>query len=377
MSVTECQGGLMKKIITVFFTCIVLLQAKDNSFKFDPTKSYLWGSLECVIGDSLKLIDRSLNIHIKKDPNIRIGLFSNSNKFIVELKRDTDYSYTLEKDPVYRDQRLVNIKLNYYWNVQYSDSIYNLVIRINKSDRDNFPIEFTDYWPIKPKYPTLTPLIDSVYYYSEQATFNFAALGLDNTSRYSYEVIGGNDTIRGEGSTISLDNLTNDMSLLNKELTIRGLYNGSVFKYSDNGNIKPSEWPIKILPPGEDVLAIRTDWEKMGSSNTPTTNLRTKILNPASLQIFKFCYQVNTRKGNQYLLVLPEIRNLSVSGSEGFIKKSPAVYPEPPFWTTVVIEPSSNYAANIKGVQPVDITISFTDQFGRNINRKFRAYVSN
>jgi hypothetical protein len=324
----------MKKFMVILFYLVGSIQAQDIP-SFDPqnTRNLLIDSLECVIGSNLKLTDQFANVSKYK---ISVETYSSWGSS-VKFKREIDYTYSFKNS-------LLIVRINYSHD---TDSINYLVVNGDLWDDFGNHYNSTDYWKIKPTYPILTPIIDSVYYCGSKASFNFGALGLDNDTLYSYEVIDNsmNKIADGKGSMVVLDGLMNDESLFRKTITIKGLYTNSTFKYkysSIDENIYDSEWKTIILGPQPVDLEKDYKWieESEGS---------------------KLCLMFHYKVGNR--LYIPDIqfdyRVYNVNSEKDISKRDVELIADKE-WAIMKIK-------NIDRSLPINLTVKFNDQYNEII----------
>lgn len=241
----------MKRII-ILFIVVNSLQAQNNDFSFDPARSVFRDTIKCAIGSNIRMDD--IFVNLSSVDSINVALFSTSKKWLGNI----EYSDSLT--PL--NPHTLLIRFNY---IQNTDSVHYLVIYVRARDYFSHKI-YTgyDYWIVKPKYPILSPLLEPIYYCESKASFSFATLGLDEDTLYSYQIIdsmSNKPVASGDESTIIFDDFLSDTSFFNKTISIKGFYNGSLFKYKHNSQaerIDSSVWRTHISGPQEENLVARS-----------------------------------------------------------------------------------------------------------------------
>ena len=242
----------MKKNIIAFFILLIILNITkaQNRIVVD--------SIKYVIGNSLKLSTEYIQVYNSGNMNVRINILKGDESEVTLTPGNYRIIYT--RDGVLGitglPKRRAILKIDYDLGFDIIDSsVYYLKIKANVPfSLDGGTEVYDSYWLIKPKYPVLTPILMDTLYCGNNASFNFAALGLDEDTLYSYEIIDDStgQIINGRGSVVVLDSLINNKLHFNHSLSIKGFYRYEPFKYkytSKEDRIIPSEWNTRILGP--------------------------------------------------------------------------------------------------------------------------------
>jgi len=239
----------MKKILLfIFFSCLIYSQEKENS-----SENNFISDVDYCIGSIIEINDY-LNNLISIDP-VEVSIKTSSDKLIY----GNNIQVSLERS----SRAKIKIPINFLDN----DEICILYAKISCRDIKGNSREINHKWKIKPKYPILTPILYDTLYCGTRASFSFAALGLDEDSLYSYQIIDENGNLIADGNKhiVVLDNLLNDESYFKKELTIKGFYHGNEFRYKNSSKeniVGNSEWKVKIVGPGREHLACVPSFKK-------------------------------------------------------------------------------------------------------------------
>ena len=232
----------MKKFLLLFafVSSLIFSQEKENF-----SENGFINEVDYFIGSVIEINDYLNNLTSIAPVEVRIKTISD------KLIYNKNIPISLEKSS------RAKIKIPVYFSD--NDEVCTLFARISCHDIKGNAREINHKWKIKPKYPILTPIVYDTLYCGTRASFSFAALGLDEDSLYTYQIIDetGNVIADSNKHVVVLDKLLNEETYFKKELTIKGFYNGNSFryKYSSKENIVGnSDWKVKIVGPGREHL---------------------------------------------------------------------------------------------------------------------------
>jgi hypothetical protein len=245
----------MKTIINL---SIILITLTNFTICQNNIRIVQMDDIECYYGDTVKITSKFINVRSGTLPSITAKLRSDDGD--VPLK----YEYKLVNDPL-GDRQTLLVSCGFLCDTHFNNSDYNVEIAVfNLTDPYDGHSNHSEIRVIKPKYPILTPLLDSIYYAEQKAKFSFAALGLDNDTLYSYEI---NDAQTGQvikkevgKPMVILDDLLNNENYFNHDINIVARYSGSTFNYKTSSSaerVDTSIWRSTLKGPGQDQLKFK------------------------------------------------------------------------------------------------------------------------
>lgn len=251
--------------------------------------------------------------------------------------------------------------------------IYYIRTTVRYRDEKNMRGSYTDIYKVTVEYPVLASLnqIDATYFFGEKATFSFATREYTDYRKYSYKIKLENGTVvdSGSGPIINFDRFFLTPANVDKKYVIEGLYGGKTFKFVNprNNQIEESVWTFYLSKPQGiseiNAWATEADWEKskvwyIGIENSFSA-------------MFQFMY--TSQKGNSFITVTPEARNLSVTCDPPQLLKDYSARPSGG-WLFVEMNYNKEWVRTLKNDVDVTITISFQTQFERVV-RTYRATI--
>jgi hypothetical protein len=238
---------------------------------------------------------------------------------------------------------------------------------------DNRTHRYGAYWVVEARWPILVPKIDTSYSYGQYAYFNFAA-GHSNYDLYSYEVnVDSTPLFWGKGSVVPIDSVWRlGLDKLDRRITLRGLYNGNVFHFmnQNSGALESSLWHFIVRKPS--AVETITLWQKTKKfynlKERGVTDSLARIdvnMNGTFLQPCTFRFIRISPSTGGYVLTAPLVGKGSITSSipDLFVSES---WKEEGYWQVLRLTPNDDLLRRHTVYDPleVEITISFTDQFG-------------
>lgn len=177
----------------------------------------------------------------EKDEN-----FTNSKNRLVEYSKNKINRFNEE---VFNWVAVLIDTLNEVGNYKYTISY-----RATKQS-NNISKEYNDVFYVKVIYPYIIDekLINrDTLFWGEKIKFNFAAIGLNDLSKYSYSVVSDDNRVifESSGYEIDLNAFLSNPDPNIKSIKIMGKYSNNIFEFkTKNGEIYKSEWIFKINYP--------------------------------------------------------------------------------------------------------------------------------
>lgn len=243
----------------------------------------------------------------------------------------------------------------------------------------------TTYWKVHVGLPHLIDKLEilPVYYYSEHRSINFATHEYSDARSYSYQIELSGVTLHGNGSTVPLDSLLNDLRTAanNTQVVVRGFYEGKPFRYRNppTNRIDSTVWRFIVSPPKLEILTPWARSDKFDPEEHMFDMRRRFDFGPTQIR-----FVLTKQTGTSWLQVplVPqrlEIFTKVLDGAGtghlvGGLLQSNRPYVALPsnFWYIVELQPDSLFLASIPRDRyvKVELTITGIDQFGRAINEK-------
>jgi|YNPMSStandDraft_2_1061718.scaffolds.fasta_scaffold00033_6 hypothetical protein len=305
--------------------------------------------------------------------DIAAELFNDKMEKIRDIKNIT-------QKPSKEDLKKITQKTNRGTTVSYrmidmieEKGVYFIKTTVKYRDEKNNRGSYSDLYKVIINYPTFASLnkIDPTYYYGEKGTFSFATREYSDYQKYSYRIKLENGTVvdSGSGPIINFDRFFMNPANVGKKYIIEGLYGGKTFKFIDpkTNDIIESIWNFFLSKPQGiseiNAWATEADWEKakvwyIGIDNSFSS-------------MFQFMY--TSQKGNNYITVTPDARNLSVTCDPPQLLKDYSARPSGG-WLFIEMNFNKEWVKTLKNDTDVTITISFQTQFER-IVRTYRATI--
>jgi hypothetical protein len=207
----------------------------------------------------------------------------------------------------------------------------------------------------------------------------FFFAGYKDLTKYSYEIVSDQRIIdKGQGYMFPARRLWDSLGLVDRTVTLRGLYEGRPFPYStsDPGGgerVGRSEWSISVVRPQR--FLVMSLWREAGRE-PPKLDFGGRRDSLDFLDPRRFLFAWYSEVGDVVLHRASKNPSISITSSPAGFLRDIQQYANATYWNVAELEVNPTALRGTSSDRPrlVTLTVRFTDEFG-SFERTYTARV--